>query len=425
MALTDAWLKAVLNKKQDKRIIKSDRDSMSVRVTKNGVVTFQLRFRLANPLKNSGFDEVWYDLGNYPQMTLKQARDAVVDVKAMVKKGIDPRKQRLAEKLDNQNQLTVEDVIRQWYEKSASQTKKRHKQIIRRFENWIFPKLGNLYWDSLKLNTWLDLLENIKSKREATSATIATELRQAATWAERRELINSNPLINVTPSFIGAKKIKRDRCLSKTDIYYLFQAADESNMADKNAIFMYLCLFFGCRASELRLAEISHFDFDAMTWTVPPELNKISRNSNPQSIVRPLIPEVLPYIKAAFNVSLSEKWMFTKERSTGPVPEPCAENFQISLPYGIVQYCLRRYKYTLEHFTIHDLRRTARSFWSEFVNMPTAEKMLGHKFGGVLEVYDRYNYLDEMRQAYTKWFYKLEELKIGADNVTHIETKRA
>ncbi|WP_017445823.1 tyrosine-type recombinase/integrase [Gayadomonas joobiniege] len=420
MPLTDAWLKSVTNKNHPKRIIKSDRDSMSARVSKNGVVTFQLRFRIANPARARGYEEVWYDIGNYPELTLKQARGMVSEVKAWVKKGIDPRKKRLGDKLSNQNQLTVSEVCILWYEKSAKQTKKRHTQVIRRFENWIFPKLGKLYWDDINLNTWLDLLEGIKNKREATSATIATELRQCATWCERRELIKTNVLVNVTPAFIGAKKVKRDRTLSKTDIYYALLASEESNMATKNKLFFYLCLFFGCRASELRLAERNHFDFDSMTWTVPPELNKISRSTNPQPIIRPLIKEIVPYIQAAFNISDSKRWMFTKDRNKGPNPEPCAENFQISLPYGIVQYCLRRYKYTLEHFTIHDLRRTARSNWSEFVQLPAAEKMLGHKFGGVMEVYDRYNYMNEMREAYTKWFYKLEEIKLGADNVTFL-----
>ena len=54
----------------------------------------------------------------------------------------------------------------------------------------------------------------------------------------------------------------------------------------------------------------------------------------------------------------------------------------------------------LPHWTLHDLRRTARSLMSR-AKVPTdhAERVLGHVIGGVRETYDRYEYLDEKRDA--------------------------
>jgi len=51
---------------------------------------------------------------------------------------------------------------------------------------------------------------------------------------------------------------------------------------------------------------------------------------------------------------------------------------------------------------LHDLRRTARSLMSR-AKVPTdhAERVLGHVIGGVRETYDRYEYLDEKRDALT------------------------
>jgi integrase len=52
-------------------------------------------------------------------------------------------------------------------------------------------------------------------------------------------------------------------------------------------------------------------------------------------------------------------------------------------------------------WTLHDLRRTARSLMSR-AKVPErhAEECLGHIIGGVKGIYDRHSYLDEKRDAY-------------------------
>jgi integrase len=55
----------------------------------------------------------------------------------------------------------------------------------------------------------------------------------------------------------------------------------------------------------------------------------------------------------------------------------------------------------LPHWTLHDLRRTARSLLSRAgVSPDVAERCLAHAIGGVRGVYDRHAYLEEKRQAF-------------------------
>jgi len=52
-------------------------------------------------------------------------------------------------------------------------------------------------------------------------------------------------------------------------------------------------------------------------------------------------------------------------------------------------------------WTIHDLRRTARSLMSQAGVAPDhAERALGHVIGGVRGVHDRHAYREEKRQAF-------------------------
>jgi len=54
-------------------------------------------------------------------------------------------------------------------------------------------------------------------------------------------------------------------------------------------------------------------------------------------------------------------------------------------------------------WTLHDLRRTARSLMSR-AGVPSehAERCLGHTIRGVEGVYDRHSYREEMRLAYER-----------------------
>jgi integrase len=58
-------------------------------------------------------------------------------------------------------------------------------------------------------------------------------------------------------------------------------------------------------------------------------------------------------------------------------------------------------KVTLPRWTVHDLRRTARSLMTRAGVAPDhAERCLGHVIGGVRGVYDRHGYRDEKRVAF-------------------------
>ena len=55
---------------------------------------------------------------------------------------------------------------------------------------------------------------------------------------------------------------------------------------------------------------------------------------------------------------------------------------------------------TIEHWSIHDLRRTAKTKMAELGIPPhISEKVLGHKLGGVLAIYDQHSYVREQQEA--------------------------
>lgn len=75
MALTDTWLKANHGKERAALEERSDRDGLGVRITPNGKITYQLRYRYDGAAKR-------LDLGTYPLLPLKQARGEAQRLKA-------------------------------------------------------------------------------------------------------------------------------------------------------------------------------------------------------------------------------------------------------------------------------------------------------------------------------------------------------
>jgi integrase len=93
------------------------------------------------------------------------------------------------------------------------------------------------------------------------------------------------------------------------------------------------------------------------------------------------VPHVVPLSAAALAVLPPE--CFNTVRSLGYLKQ----KFDRAVP--------------LRHWTLHDLRRTARSLMSRAgVSADIAERCLAHTIGGVRGIYDRHAYLEEKRAAF-------------------------
>ena len=65
----------------------------------------------------------------------------------------------------------------------------------------------------------------------------------------------------------------------------------------------------------------------------------------------------------------------------------------------------------VEHFVLHDLRRTVSTLWSKMrIDRDTREFLLGHSLDGVQAVYDHWDRMPEMRDAIFRWEKRLAEI---------------
>jgi len=399
MALSDAALKALDGKGRDTVTEVADRDGLSVRVSAKGKVVFQLRYRYdGQPAR--------LDLGTYPALSLKAARIEAQRLRGELEQGHNPKIVRALEKQTIQKADSVESLFRQWYEAYCVKNKKGHHDIMRSFELHVFPKIGMLPAEKVTLQQWLAILEKLATARPGIADRILTNAKQMLKWGVKRELIAVNPLNGINAAEdLQIKKKAGSRSLSDDEIIYVWRATEESRMATKNKIFVKLCLIYGCRNGELRAAEKAHCDFKKKVWTVPPENHKLGRATG-KPLLRPITAETEALFKQAIDLSGDSKYIFTNTGSE----EPMGTSAPLALPYNIMQWLRRHERYEMAHWSIHDLRKTARTNFSTLTAPHIAEIMLGHKLPGSWQVYDQHDYLAEQAKAYDGWCSRLSAL---------------
>ena len=83
MALTDSFLRSVQGKESASVTEKSDRDGLSASISSKGKVVFQIRYMLAGKQRR-------LDIGTYPGMSLKEARDENIKLRRVLEEGGNP-----------------------------------------------------------------------------------------------------------------------------------------------------------------------------------------------------------------------------------------------------------------------------------------------------------------------------------------------
>jgi integrase len=141
-----------------------------------------------------------------------------------------------------------------------------------------------------------------------------------------------------------------------------------------------------------------------MVWTIPKENHKTGKISK-KPLKRPILPETQVLFLQLLELSGCD-YLMTNSRSY----QIMSKNSTVSLPYNLMQWLRKNANYEMAHWSLHDLRRTARTYWSSLCPPHIAEIMLGHTLSKEWGTYDQYLYLAEQTAAYSAWLNKLNEI---------------
>lgn len=400
MAITDTWLKAQHGKEQERATVKNDRDGLGARVSPKGKITFQIRYRYEGKQHR-------IDIGTYPMSKLKSARDEALQIKRYVEEGRDPRLERELARAERKGGESFEALFREWHTSYCVKHKKSPAQIMRSFEIHCFPQIGHLPADKITTDRWLTMLEEVRDLTPAIAERLLINAKQTYKWAERRRRVNVNPVQHVgSATDLRIKKKATVRVLNDKEIALLWEALERSRMTPKNRLFVKLALFYGCRNGELRMSDRGDWDLEEGVWTVPAANHKTGQQTG-RPLKRPITGPVREWIEEAARLSPTAASGGPMFNSSGKRSR-MTQKASLSLPYNVMQWVRRHKKIEMEHWSLHDLRRTMRTNMSRLTPYHVAETMVGHKLPGEQSVYDYYDYLDEQRAGYDAWWAHLQ-----------------
>ncbi|BHH85832.1 integrase [Desulforhopalus sp. 52FAK] len=320
----------------------------------------------------------------YPECTLEEATKEYRKIRGNIDRGEDPQ----ADKQIKKKEPTIA-VIMELYLKETPLLSKGLRESQRISEKDIIPHLGTIKASDLR-RQHIKGLHSIITKRGApVMANRALELlRRAFNHACEEELIETN-------TFPSIKKIKhteysRKRVLTDEEIKKIWTATDilSSNMRD----IYKLLLLLGQRTQDICAMQTSDIDDRHKQWTVPAPPR--AKNQSPN--ILPLPPYAWQIIEPRLS---NEKWLFPSKHNTNRLGYQ-GEGRTTSIRKARLKLISQT---GVSEWTGHDLRRTMRTLLArQKIPLHIAERIIGHVQSGVEEIYDRFVYLDEKKEALGK-----------------------
>lgn len=350
-----------------------------------------------------------------PYMGLAEAREAFALLKGDARQARDPYSRKQASK----DSPTVSALADDFLAKHASQiaTGDQYRRILR---NDVVPEIGNKRLLELSRRDVHAVLDRVAKRGAPIMANRTLEvMRKMFSWAVERDLMPTNPAVGVSkPSPARASS----RVLSSSELKALWKVLDQwdeiDGLAESVADEFRLLLLTGAREREIGGARWDEVDFDGCTLTLPADIAGRSKSRDHPHIV-PLCPQAVTILK---------RLKLRAGRSAFIFPSPltrdkdrAASQSRVENAKAVIDKALLDRSGLFDpSWTIHDLRRTVRSRLSELKVPPhIAELVIGHSLRGVVKIYDRYDYLDEKRDALERWGDCLARIVTGAPAPRH------
>ncbi|MFA7579950.1 MAG: integrase arm-type DNA-binding domain-containing protein [Castellaniella sp.] len=273
-----------------------DTDGLGLVVTPTGGKSWHLRYYWLGKQKR-------ISLGNYPEVSLREARTLRDDARALLAKGINPhidRKQkRHAVKLASD--YTFKAVFDTWVERRRKELKEGRNstlsQILRIFDKDVLPTLGKTSIYDIRRPQLLGVLARIEERRAFTTAEkVRTWLGQLFRYAlVIVEGLEVNPASDLDVVAAPKPPVAHNPFLHLHELPAFLQKLRRYDARDvQTQLGIRLLILTGVRTGELRLATPDQFDLDRGLWIIPPQIVKQLQDEMRKAGKRP--QDVPPYI---------------------------------------------------------------------------------------------------------------------------------
>lgn len=404
MPLTDT---AIRNSKPIKKPYKvGDSGGLYLLVKSNGAKLWRWKYRIAGK-------ENHFAIGQYPAVSLADARKARDDARKLAKQGIHPSHNRTALRVAqvSANGNTFEAIALEWIEQHKSKWSAYYlRQVERALKADAYPYIGTLPMRSI---TAAHLLEIIKRAEKRGAATVAILLRQWCSSIFRYAVSTLRADTDPAAALKGAihrPKVQHSKPLASGQIPDFFKALDKYGGYRTTHIAMRLLMLTFVRTVELRGAEWSEIDLDGAQWRIPAERMKMG-----EPHIVPLSAQAVELLRELHTITGGQRFLFPNYRR----PKTC-------MTATTLNRALERMGYAGK-FSGHGFRATASTMLNEMnYRSDLIERQLAHaERNKVRASYNQAEYLPERTQMMQAWANLIDEMAKEKNKVTPIKRAAA
>jgi integrase len=353
---------------------------LALRVSRTGSKSWTYHFTL-------GGRRVRMTFGSYPATSLAKAHTLADEAKAALEDGRDPRTARAKPQ-------ALKAICDDWVEREGAKLRTGDDRKAT-LERLVYPTLGNRPIADIRRSDIVRLLDRVEDDSGPVMAdqTLAF-LRRVFNWHASRDDDFRSPIVRGMAR-TKPKSRARKRILADDEIRDLWAAlASAPDLPECYPAYVRTVLLTATRRSEA--AGMHSTEFEGDLWTIPGARYKTKLDH-----VIPLTDAVKALIGEKPDGINGNSW-FVFSTTHGAKGFSGYSKAKRALDAEIAKLREADGRDPMPRWTLHDIRRTARSLMSR-AKVPSdhAERCLGHVIGGVRETYDRYEYLDEKREAFT------------------------
>ena len=350
-----------------------DGQGLMFRVNKDGSRTWTLAYAQGTKRRKMAF-------GEHPAMSLSQARTEALRLRSMVAQGRDPK---AADDAAPVLSAAVEEFINKEVSQLAASSQKSYTIFLR---NELIERFGHLNLSKLTRHHLATMIDEIQqSGRAATASGAYRVVRRFLNWAMKtRQYIEANPMDMIAEP----KPPKaRDRILSDEEITAIHGALD----VDAGSTLVRLLFLTGCRLNEVAQMRRCNISVSDALWTIPDTKNGTTH-------LVPLSDQALTIVKVLLQ-NQTQEYLVSGSGGAAPYSGFSKAKSRIDRLSGV------------ESWRFHDIRRSVATILRRSgVGRDVVKAILNHTATDVTSVYDRYDMLEEKRNALELLYNKLSEI---------------
>lgn len=408
--LSDVRIRALVNAKTP--IAKSDGQGLTFTLSASGRASWVLRYRHGNKAKEK-------TLGQYPDISLAEARKLASEDRVKIQQGIDVAAEKQRSKRETAGAWTVRELAEDYLRKADGRLEVSTLDGMRqRLRDYIYPLIGNVPAREVRPIELVTIVEKTSKKSLHVARLVLVVLKAVFAHGLGRHVIEFDPASQVKANaVIGPRPVARTRVmLSEDELRVLLPLLPA--MGVQNALMAKILLGTAVRLGELVEARWENVDFEKRVWVIPPtdikgKKVKARNGEDVKPFVIPLTDQVLVWFSELQELAFGSDFVLpirSRKKAVGDAPmEPSTLNAAFN------KFWKDHLGNRCQRFTPHDLRSTARSHLGRLgIDLLIAERCLNHSLGGLVAIYDQHDYLEERRAALTVLSNFIDACEIGS-----------